>query len=104
MTTVAQERALLNDHGTRAFELKPGSLISAAVADIRNRDRKQTGEVEKAAPYAFHRLHVRKAKSPAELLSLALKDRERGEKSRKLNTRRIYANSETLAQAQAQGD
>lgn len=97
-----QERAMLHDHGTRAFDLKPGSIVSAALADLRNRDRKKSGEVDRAAPYAFHRVHVRKAKTAAELLAVAIADRERGETSRKINTRRIYSDAETLAQAQAQ--
>lgn len=99
MTSANQERALLHEIGTKAFRLRPGSIVSAAQADLRLRARKSEQEAEPSAPYAFHRNHVRKALTARDLISLALADRDRGVGSSKLNTRRIYEDEELLRDA-----
>jgi hypothetical protein len=87
---------LLDEHGTSLHELKPISIIDAAKADLRRRQgNRGTGREH----YAFHRLHVRKASDPAELLAVALRDRQRGLTSGKRWTRLIYGDEPLLQRA-----
>jgi hypothetical protein len=94
---------LLQRHGTKLYELKPINVLQAAEADLNLRARKDDADDEtprelQRAWYSFHRYHVRKANSPAELLSLAQRERQVGMASGKPNTRLLYGD-ETLLQA-----
>lgn len=97
----ASEQQMLREHGTRAFELKPGALVGAAMSDLRLLERKRAKEAPGAAPYAFHRDHVRPANSARDNMSRALSDRERGLSSAKQNTTLIYSNEDLLRAALA---
>jgi len=99
--TGARERVMLLDHGTKAFDLPPSAIVATAAADLRLRQRKAEDDELHAAPYAFHRAHVRKAATPAELIELALKQPSKGAESAKINTRRIYSDEELLRAALA---
>lgn len=90
------EADLLHDHGTVAFELTAGSLISAAELDLRHRAANvEAGEG--VYRFAFVARHVRKAKTARDLILLALQEPGHGEASGKLNTRRVYAAKTALA-------
>jgi hypothetical protein len=97
----------LAEHGTRAFELKPGSIVQAAVSDLKLRARKTPGEGVDRDPelqgrqYAFVGKHVRRAKTPAELIQLALDHPEAGVTSGKINTKLIYREAKLLQAALA---
>jgi len=101
---------LLIDHGTKLMELAPGSLAHAAAHDLKVREdkreiRDEFGRVvewpkaEAGARYAFHRKHVRKATSPADLLARAILELGPGRASAKANTRIVYADVEKLKAA-----
>lgn len=94
-------RAMMQDHGTKAFALKPSSLIGAAVADLKTKETNKADDTKDRGTrwYTFHRTHVRKAKSAVELLSIALADLARGASSAKPNTRLIYADKKLLSAA-----
>jgi hypothetical protein len=79
--------------------LPPGAIIGAARADLALKRRKVERQEAPGAPYAFHRRHVAKAVTAAELLELAYEDRDRGLGSGKLNTRVIYGDPAALAAA-----
>ena len=55
---------------TRPWKLPPSAVLNTAQNDLRKRGSGQR--------YAFLRKHVRPAKSPADLLRRALRDRESG--------------------------
>jgi hypothetical protein len=104
------ERDLLQKHGTRLIRLKPQNIMQAAERDLKLRDEKRVasaakraGEdhepVSQLAPYAFYGAHVRKAKSVAGLIEIALQDREVGLASGKRMTRIIYGDEELLIEA-----
>lgn len=94
------------------MSLKPQNIIQAADADLRrlirnkdaNRGARQGGSFEH---YAFHRAHVRRAKSTKRLLLLALmhpplkvyEDGSVSLQTRKFNTRMIYGNAGLLVAA-----
>lgn len=82
--------------------LKPQNIAQAAEADFararRNAEQAKYRD-HSYEPYAFHRRHVRRAKSPHDLLLMALMDPMVAEKSAKANTRMIYNNSGLLLQA-----
>lgn len=90
--------SVLEQHGTRLSALSPTSIVSAARADLKREQSKREGGVPRWLPYCFHRLHVRKATSAPELITLALQERERGTASGKRETRLIYGD-EALLQA-----
>lgn len=92
---------MMQDHGTKAFALKPSSLIGAAAADLKTKFVNKADDKKDAGRrwYTFHRSHVRKAKSATELLTIALSDMERGAASGKPNTRLIYADTELMKAA-----
>lgn len=79
--------------------LKLVSALQAAEADM-----KRSGSNALAArdgsrcyrEYAFHRDHVRKAKSPRDLVQIAAKDLVRGQSSGKKWTRVLYTALERL--------
>ena len=67
------ETDMLQQHGTTLCRLKPVNVLQAAESDLRLRARKDGADDEaprelQRAWYSFHRHHVRKASSPAELL------------------------------------
>jgi hypothetical protein len=82
------------------MSLKPQNLIQAAQADLkrlaRNKDRYDGDPVER---FAFHRNHVRRAKSAGHLIVMALMDPAIARDSAKFNTRLIYGDAGLLAQA-----
>jgi len=98
------DRNMLAEHGTKLMELKPSSLLRAAQADLRRRER-NTEEARAAfgaasyEQFAFHRSHVRKATDPQDLLIRALMEPGLGLSSGKYNTRLIYSSGETLLKA-----
>jgi hypothetical protein len=92
---------MLQRHGTAAFKLKPGSIVSAAEQDLRIRQNKKDDIDEPGRPYAFVCSHVRKAKSAGELIELALAHPEKGVDSGKYNTRLIYGDQDLLRAALA---
>jgi rhodanese-related sulfurtransferase len=90
---------MLQRHGTVAFKLKPGSIVTAAEQDLRIRQNKKADIDEPGRPYAFVCAHVRKAKNAAELIELALAHPEKGVDSGKYNTRLIYGDPDLLRAA-----
>ena len=84
-------------HGTKLMQLAPSSVLHAAERDLKLRNTRD--ETNQSAPYAFHRLHVRKAERALDLLRLALADRERGVASGKRDTRVIYEDELVLLAA-----
>jgi len=98
MTQLAERKMLLR-HGTKAFTLKPNSIVQAARQDLLIKERKSRGDEEMARPYAFCRSHVKKAATPAELIEAALSDINRGLASNKYNTLLIYSDEDVLRAA-----
>lgn len=92
---------MLAEHGTTIITLKPSSLVQAAQADIARRRRNTDPQTTTFEHYAFHRAHVKKAASAAELISLAAAEPDLGSQSAKYNTRLIYSDAELLAAAKA---
>jgi hypothetical protein len=82
------------------MSLKPQNLIQAAEADLkrrgRNKDRYEGDPVEQ---FAFHREHVRRAKSASHLIVMALMNPAIARDSAKFNTRLIYGDTALLLQA-----
>jgi hypothetical protein len=82
--------------------LKPQNIVQAAEADLARRNH-NAREAELAdpsyEPYAFHRLHVRRAGDARELLILALMDSGMAAKTAKSNTRLIYGDAGLLLSA-----
>lgn len=96
------ERTMLEDHGTALMILKPSSLVQAAQADMRRRERNASeAQTDNPSyePFAFHRTHVRKAVDAEDLLVRALMEPGLGRTSGKYNTRLIYSNGELLLKA-----
>ncbi len=89
--TPARERALLFEHGTRLWKLPPSAVLGTAQNDLRKRGSGQR--------YAFLRRHVRRAKSPADLLRRALQDRESGLAAPRVETLTLYSDEPTLRHA-----
>lgn len=84
--------------------LKPQNILQAAEADMQRRDHNaREAELSDPAyePYAFHRLHVRRARDACELLVLALMDPAMAEKTIKHNTKLIYGDAGLLLAALA---
>jgi hypothetical protein len=90
---------MLQKHGTVAFKLKPGSIVTAAEQDLRIRQNKTADIDEPGRPYAFLCAHVRKAKTAGELIELALANPDKGLESGKYNTRLIYGDQDLLKAA-----
>lgn len=82
--------------------LKPQNIVQAAQADFararRNAEQAKYKD-HSYEPYAFHRRHVRKARSPHDLMLLALMDPAAAMKTAKDNTRMIYGNAGLLIEA-----
>jgi hypothetical protein len=90
------------------MSLKPQNLIQAAEADLKRRLRNTEAVATTYERYAFHRMHVRRARSAHDLLRLALMsppmkfDPEEGTvelTSTKPNTKLIYGNAGLLVAA-----
>lgn len=90
---------MLLTYGTRAFRLKPNSILQAARQDLLTKARKAQDSEEWVKPYAFCRKHVKKAKSVPDLLKAAMADLDRGLASSKYNTRLIYSDPDLLREA-----
>ena len=89
----------LRQHGTQVGGLPPTAVAYAAENDLRLRERKKETDSLQFRPYAFHRSHVKRASSPAELLSLALAEPVIGVESGKINTRMLYQSPDLLSAA-----
>lgn len=82
--------------------LKPQNVLQAAEADLmrRYRNKRYVGTRAKAfEPYAFHRDQVRAAKTIKQLVRSALMCPDKGLKSKKKNTRMLYADGALLVAA-----
>ena len=84
--------------------LTVGAIIGAATEDIERRKRNMSpfrgpGEYEH---YAFHRKHVAKSSSAANLIAMALHERLDGIESGKKWTRLIYKDKELLEKANSE--
>ncbi len=90
---------LLALHGTAAFRLPPSAIVGTARRDLVVRARNAEADPGAWEPFAFHREHVREARSARHLLELALADRERGLASSKVQTLLLYANPDWLEAA-----
>lgn len=82
------------------MSLLPQNVLQAAEADlmrrIRNKANAQRGTFE---VYAFHREHVRRAKTIEQLLVAALMQPAAGLRSKKRNTKLLYGDSALLVAA-----
>lgn len=102
-----RDRDVLADHGTELMRIKPASILQAARADLKRRTRNsQIGNARAGntmtdayEPYAFHRLHVRRAVDERDLLLKAVMDAAPGLQSDKRNTRLLYGNASLLLAA-----
>jgi hypothetical protein len=92
-------KSMLAEHGTQLMMLKPCSLLRTAEADLVRRGRNEATEAGTYEHYAFHRKHVKKANTAAELISLAAAEPDIGLASAKYNTRLIYSDTELLLAA-----
>lgn len=85
------------------MSLKPQNLVQAAEADMKRAQRNAISAVDAKRfavsyeEYAFHRDHVRRARTPMQLLVLALMHPT--VKTAKPNTKLIYGNAALLLQA-----
>jgi hypothetical protein len=99
------ERRALLEHGTKAFLLKPSSVLAAAEEDLRRSVRNIERSVGEYEHYAFHRKHVAKAMKDnivpngKMLIQIALGNLEIGCASGKHWTRVIYSDPELLKRA-----
>lgn len=93
----------LHEHGTRAFRLPAGAIVSTAEHDLDSREynkRYAAGqEIGPTRRYAFLAKHVRRAKTAAELIALAIKENGAAKNTTKINTKRIYGDLATLRAA-----
>jgi hypothetical protein len=80
----------------------PRAILDAAAQDMLGRRHKLEGLQARGDRYCFLREHVCRADSEAQLIELALADRQRGIKSAKRTTREIYADEAVLRAALAQ--
>ena len=100
---------MLLAHGTKAFSLKPHSILHTADEDLkrwarnyqRYHDGDQAGPVER---YAFHRFHVRKAAKKdhatgRDVIACALANLAIGLESAKYHTRVLYRDEALLKAA-----
>lgn len=82
--------------------LKPQNIVQAAEADFARLRRNAENAEFRDCPcehYAFHRKHVRRAKTAHELIRLALMDPAITAKTAKNNTRLIYGDGRLLIAA-----
>ena len=97
---------VLENFGTEieSARLSPRNIIQAAEEDFRRKARnkqRQAGEIGSLdfEHFAFHRKHVHKAKTPADLIGLAILFQSIGAESGKRNTRLIYKDEPVLQEA-----
>ncbi len=90
---------ILENHLTSIGGLKPRNIVQAAEEDFKRKVHNKIADRTDLQHYAFHRKHVKKAKSVAQLLTLALAESELGCASGKSNTRLIYRDLPTLQAA-----
>jgi hypothetical protein len=92
-------------HGTSAYRLTPGAILSAAQSDLAARavnkrlsDKYGSNEaIGDFKPYAFLARHVRRAQSPAHLILLALGTPELAiKRTTKVNAVRLYRDADAL--------
>jgi hypothetical protein len=95
---------MLAEHGTQLMSLKPSSLLHTAAADLARRKRNSAPLDGGYEHYAFHRKHVKKANTAAELVSLAAAEPGVGLASAKYNTRLIYGDTDLLLAARELAD
>lgn len=93
--------AVLAEHGTPTFALKPSSIIHAAANDLRIRDKAKKNAAGRRYLFAWE--HVRAATSPTDLIQRALLNPSVGAGSPDLNTRMVYRDLDVLRAALALG-
>lgn len=102
--TETSEARMLAEHGTKAYRLTPSCIVSVAERDLASRRHnvvfaaynKAGGEEgEPMLRYAFLGKHVRRAKSAAHLIALALAHGA-AMASTQLNTIRLYGDRAAL--------
>ena len=123
MNTLTPQREAINlyHHGTLKWKFTPNMVYQTAMRDLQNFEFNEwlRGErarmVEKygkkgidykglpgSRKYGFLAKHVRKARTPATLLKLALEERKEGKaRAQNVNTLAIYDNTDTLEKAYA---
>ena len=100
---MANDKRLLENHGTQLSVLKPSSVWAAAMNDLESRrhniDADGQGWDGRYRHYAFHRKHVIKATSANDIIRAAIADPQIGRASHKYNTRLLYSDLELLKRA-----
>jgi len=110
--TPATEAINLHRYGKGGETLTPNAIYQAAVSDMaakrhntavaaEKRVLKEKGRptkcVEASRSYAFLGDHVKKARSPAHLIQIAIANRSKGElRARNANTLRVYSSDSVL--------
>ena len=112
--TPGREAMNLYHHGTVQWKLTPNMVYQAAAQDIKSREfnawlRVERRRLNRGSPeykqlpssrrYGFLARHVLKAADAAEVLKLALEDREAGRCAGEVNTLALYDNQDTMAAA-----
>ena len=95
------ERSLpvLEEHGTQLMVLKPSSIWSAAMEDLKRREFNKQAAGDSFRPYAFHRRHVIKASTANDVIRAAIAEPGLGIVSGKRDTRLLYSDVELLKAA-----
>jgi hypothetical protein len=99
LRAMSNDKRLLEEHGTDLMVLRPSSIWSAAVEDLKRREHNTKAELAELKHYAFHRDHVRKAETANDVIRNAIAGIEKGRLSGKYNTRLLYRDPELLKQA-----
>lgn len=90
---------VLELHGTTIGGLTASAVVTAAEYDMRRKERNKGNTSGACEHYAFHRKHVKKATSAADLITRALAERGIGAASGKRGTRLIYKDEVLLTSA-----
>ena len=86
----------LEEHGTQLMVLKPSSIWSAAMEDLKRRAHNVEPGVDTYRHYAFHRKHVIKASTANDIIRAAIAEPGLGQVSGKKDTRLLYSDVELL--------
>ena len=117
--TPQREAMSLFRHGTLKWKLTPNTVYQAAVRDLQSlefntwlrgervrikgkhgKDSPDYKGLPQSRGHGFLAKHVRKARTPATLLKLALEEREEGkDRAKNVNTLALYDNVDALAKA-----
>lgn len=90
---------MLQEHGTQLLRLKPSSIVSAAEADLKLRERKKEHTAAPDEMYSFARKHVNRANSPGHLIALAYFDPNAAVSTDKKSTYVVYNDRDVLKTA-----